>query len=251
MFESAKLKIKRAERHISDVEGSFLKFTQDHPHKLSLQTNPTDGQLSIRVKFGDEMPDDIALAIGDAIHNLRTSLDHLVWETVGLDGGTQDRYLKLPTGNNRVNFESSCQGIVTPSQSIKDMLKGLEIFPGGTGDDIYALHLLDNADKHTVLMPAIRATNLSKLVILNPDGSTAVTMTDTTLIGGSGPFANVASVPPGMSVELDDETYATPDIFFEKVEGAPVDPVIPTLRRFRYLCAETVEIFETNLSNSE
>src|ERR1700675_2981415 len=154
MFDGARLKIKRANHHIADLETQFTAFTAENLPHLSIQTNPERGQPYVLVSYGKEPPcADLALIIGDAIHNLRTSLDHLTWELVGKGG--QNRHLCLPTGDKRVNFEASCQGIVTPSQAVKDIFKSLEIFPGGKGDAIYRLNRLDNADKHTILTPVI------------------------------------------------------------------------------------------------
>jgi hypothetical protein len=242
MFESANLKVKRANHHIDDLERQFAAFIEHNPHTLSIQTNPDNGRLAIRIRFRKEPDTDLALIIGDAVHNLRSALDHMTWELIGIDKGTQDHYLKLPTGDNRISFEASCNGIKTPSQTVRDMLKALEIFPSGKGDILYALHLLDNSEKHTVLIPVIRASKLSKMTILRPDGIAAITMTDCTFIGGSGPFANIANIPHGHSVELDQNSKATPDIFFRKVEGAPSERVIPAFRKFRHATADAIKI---------
>jgi len=244
MFKSAWLKHKRAQRHIDDVAQIFTDFANANPHRLSKQADPQTGSMSVRIKFGEDIPDEIALSIGDAIHNLRSALDHMTWELVGRDNGTQNRYLKLPTGDNRRNFESSCQGMVTPTQAVKDIFKGLEVFPGGDGQEIYNLHLLDNADKHTVLVPVIRATTLSKIVILKSNGTVAAKLTNITLIGGNTPYTNVASIAPGLSVELDEDTRATPDLFFSKVEGAPAEPVVPSLQAFSRTVDAALRKFE-------
>ena len=109
MFGSARLKLERAEYHISDIERQFAAFVRGKPHRFRIQSDPNTGVLAIRVRFVKEPPATLALIIGDAIHNMRIALDHAIWELVGLDGGTQDRYLKFPTGDNRIDFEASCE----------------------------------------------------------------------------------------------------------------------------------------------
>lgn len=248
MFESAKLKIHRAEHHIRDVSAIFTDFTNRNIPNLSIRQD-AEQRPHIRVSFSEELPDMVALAIGDAIHNLRVALDHLTWEVVGRDGGTQDRHLKLPTGNNRVNFESTCNGMKTPSDAIKRMFTMLEVFPGGKGAEIYTLHLFDNADKHTVLRPTINATTISKLVLMNPDGSVCMTFNSSTTIGGDNPLGRLKGLPSGVTVKQDDNRDITSEIFFQEIEGAFPTRVIPKLCSFRDIVTETIHIFERNLSD--
>jgi hypothetical protein len=205
MFASARLKIERANYHISDLERQFAAFVAEKPHRFSVQTHPNTGQLTIRVRFGKEVPTTYALIIGDAIHNLRASLDHAVWDIVGFDHGAQNRYLNFPTSNNGINFEASCNGIQTPSQWVKDAIKSTEAFIEGRGMDFYQLNALDNADKHSVITPVLRATSHPKLSIVRPDGVIAVRMEGNVLVGGTDEFANIATVPSGFSIELDDD----------------------------------------------
>jgi hypothetical protein len=95
---------------------------------------------------------------------MRASLDHAIWELVGFDHGTQDRHLKFPTGDTRISFEASCNGIKTPSQWVKDAIKSTEAFIEGRGMDLYNLNALDNADKHTIVTPILRATGVPKRI---------------------------------------------------------------------------------------
>jgi hypothetical protein len=99
MFESARLKLQRADYHISDLERQFAAFVAEKPHRF--QSNPNTGSLGIRVRFIKEIPTAFALVIGDAIHNLPASLDDAILELIGIDHGTQDRHLKFPTGDTR------------------------------------------------------------------------------------------------------------------------------------------------------
>ena len=176
MFESAKLKIKRANQHIGALEAEFAAYVATKPHRFSIYHDPKTGQPIVRIRFASAPPQNLSLVIGDAIHNTRAALDHLTWEVVGLDNGTQDRHLSLVTGDNRVNYETACKGIKTPSDWVKDLFISLEIFPGGQGDGLYTLNALDNADKHTVITPVVRATSHPPFTILNPDGTPGIRM---------------------------------------------------------------------------
>src|ERR1700730_11689190 len=93
------------------------------------------------------------MILADAIHNLRTSLDHATWELIRLDGGTQGRWTSFPTGSNQRDYEFSCNGIKTPRDDTKKFLVELATYKGGAGGKIYGLHLLDNAETHTIITP--------------------------------------------------------------------------------------------------
>ena len=129
MFESAKLKIIRANQHLRDFETRFAEYVATKPHRFSIHNDPESGQPKIRIRFESDRTKTFTLVVGDAIHNLRTALDHLTWEVIGLDGGTQNRYTKLPTGDNRVYYEAACKGIETPSDWVKSLFISLEPKP--------------------------------------------------------------------------------------------------------------------------
>lgn len=121
MLDGAKHKIDRANYHIADIEGQFAAFAAEKTHRFLTERNPETGAIILKVESVKELPSEFALIIGDAIHNLRTALDHATWEIVGIDHeivgidrDTQDRRLKFPTGRNRRYFEAACKGIVTP-----------------------------------------------------------------------------------------------------------------------------------------
>jgi len=230
MFESASLKIDRAKHHVFDIERQFNAFVDANPHTFTSKTDPQTGQMLFSVRFKTALPqEDFGLMLGDAIHNLRTALDHLVWELIGLDGGTQDRYTKLPVGQDLTSYKASCNGAKTPRADTKQFLTGLEICGDGKRARLYGLHLLDNADKHTVITPMATVASVNKLRVMNPDGGLAVEMTN---CGGSvGPdgYVNFLSIGPGMSIELDHDAKAIPDIFFQDVDIFPFEPIIATL----------------------
>jgi hypothetical protein len=213
MFDSAKQKIDRAEYHIADLQRQFVAFIAEKPHRFVVKTDAQTGQPSVHVRYVKPVPPSFALVIGDAIHNLRCALDHMTWEAVGLNG-TQNKHLKFPTGQDRVSFKSSCYGIVTPDQWVKDSICALEAFPGGKGDYLYEINALDNADKHTGIRPTVRASGLPPYTVTKPDG-TVVHVEGDVFIGEFDHFPG-HSWPSGSSIELDQDAECPPSIFIRK-----------------------------------
>lgn len=252
LFESARLKIERADHHIADLERQFLALLEDNSYGLRIEFNPETGQNDIRIRFLRPVPaKPLALIIGDAIHNLRTALDHMTWEMVGRDGGKQHRQLRFPSHHDRASFEGACNGIETPSQAIRDALKATEAFPSGKGYVLYSLHALDNADKHTVLMPTFRVLRIPNHSILNPDGTTHSergehlwASSDT----GSFFIPQRDPLPAGATIQIDQNAKPAIGIFFGGIDSVPMQPVLPLLGRLRHATANAIDIVERSIT---
>ena len=242
MFESAKQKIDRANYHIADLIRQTAAFIAEKPHRFVIESDPITGALLVKIKFLKEPPVTLALVIADAIHNLRTALDHIAWELAAIGNGTQDRHTSFPTGDNRINFESRCNGIVTPSQWVKDAFKSLEAFPGGKGHELYNLSELDNADKHTVITPVMRATGHPPIRASHPQGRLVV-MERNTFIGGASEGRTLASFAPGTKIELEDDAECPPSIFFPKPDHT-IEPAWSMMRGFAVAVGNALKIIE-------
>ena len=79
-LESANLKLIRAEKHIDTMRGIIMDFLSDEP---SMVTKHPDG--SDEFKFIERPPNDISILAGEAIHQIRSALDHLAFQLVKLN----------------------------------------------------------------------------------------------------------------------------------------------------------------------
>lgn len=222
MFTSAKLKIERAEHHIADLKDRFKTFIDTHPDTLTVAT---DSQ-STTIKPSQDLPVALSLIVADAIHNLRTSLDHANWELRGLDGGKQDKWTKLPVADERVSYEGICEGIKTPMNDLPEFFKGLEIFKLGQGRLIWALHNLDVIDKHIIL--SVAAQRISQPVFtITPERGGQINVFGGTFDMGKG--STMFKIGGSADVQMYQNSNTTVDIVFGNVEGFEFKPVIPTL----------------------
>jgi len=229
-FEGAYLKLERARAHIYELEARLKEFVGREPYAAAIEQNQ-DGSLSLFLELREPLPQPLGLVIGDAIHNIRTALDHATWALVGLDRGTQDRWTKLPASStNQVDYESMCRGMKTPRDDTKNFLVGLKVYPGGN-ENLLAIHQLDNMDKHQVLVPHIAAAAIGHLRVIGPD-------LDMTMQGGAvSPDADgvvrLKSFGPGTKIAFDEKTKITASIFFGKDQPFAGEPVIDGLWRMR------------------
>lgn len=148
------LKIERANHHISQLEIAFSRYIEANLKAMRGKMDPNTGKWISQL--GLALPDVTALIIGDAIHNLRVSLDHAYWIMVENNGGVWADRIKFPFFGDRPSAEGSINGqppTSRPSRAVLDYIFGeLEPFPGGKLA-LYDLHRLDITDKHQLLLP--------------------------------------------------------------------------------------------------
>lgn len=245
MFDGARLKIERANHHIGDVERQWTTFRTIRTHQVVKESSADLTVHTFSMQFVNEFPRNIALCIGDAIHNLRTALDHMTWETIGREGGTQDRHLKFPFGENRISFEAFCKGMKTRLPETRTVFKSLEAFPGGKGHFLYALNCLDNVDKHSVLTPLLQVSNIKSLTLRNRDGSIRKVLDYSAELGFvAGERLTVETFPEPTSIDFDDDVEISPDIIFGDVDFVGYQPIVPTLRQLSQAAIECINNVE-------
>ena len=104
-FIGARLKLKRAERHLLEVENSARGLTQLAREVIIFPPKPETGQAELWVPTDAVMPMEFAATLGDAIHNIRSALDHaaVVLTTPPLGEGDM-RKAHFPTGATLTDF---------------------------------------------------------------------------------------------------------------------------------------------------
>ena len=81
MFDLAQTfaKIERAKEHIRDSDRERAAFLGGDPYTLTPEFNRETSSTLYFLDECREIPFNIPLIAGDAIHNLRTALDYLAW----------------------------------------------------------------------------------------------------------------------------------------------------------------------------
>ena len=74
-----RLKFERAKRHFQEASELLAAYIGGRPYAIRRDENPQTG-LTFWITLKTEPPDEIALAVGDCIHNLRSALDHIIYE---------------------------------------------------------------------------------------------------------------------------------------------------------------------------
>jgi hypothetical protein len=152
MFESAKLKIGRAKQHIRDLDRDVRAFFDEGAYSLSFVKDAKAGTCFFRVNVHQPIPPYFALIIGDAIHNLRSALDQMVWEIVCPFNPNPEK-VQFPFCEKADRLESVIRNreIHLAGEKIIQAVRDAKPYPCDNGE-LFLLHKLDIADKHKIII---------------------------------------------------------------------------------------------------
>ena len=175
-FGHALLKVERANKHIADIDKRLLASSDTNGPCMHLYGKT--GEQFIYYGLTDrKLRSDIALMVGDAIHNLHSALDIAYRETIRVlspDGFNTER-TKFIVGNNRKHLESSLTKtakISANSPMFDFLVERAKSYKGEGGDaDICAIHDLDIDDKHHLLIPILTVVGIDGVELENEDGT--------------------------------------------------------------------------------
>jgi hypothetical protein len=100
-----------------------------------------------------ELPVSLALLLGDVVHNLRSTLDHLAVALVSAAGGTPDKYVSFPVFDSLKAYNDlSRDRLKGVSQYCLQTIDNMQPYKQGFGHWAWQLHQLDIIDKHRLLL---------------------------------------------------------------------------------------------------
>lgn len=171
-MDSSYLKVKRAEKHQSELAQMF---GRRKPFGYYLETNYKTGERATFAKRDEEMANEASVVIGDVLHNLRSAIDHAYWNCTEKHAKSEGerRNIQFPiTSTETALKDSILPGLPSRvSKDFADALAGLKPYREGGNLLLCTIHDLDVIDKHKLLIPTGNFTKISSSMIqrLVPD----------------------------------------------------------------------------------
>jgi hypothetical protein len=150
------LKLDRAEQHLNEILRmlSLVKVGECH---ISSEHNKNLDSLVQRISITPKPDPTLAVLVGDFLFNVRSALDHLVWQLVILNNGVPDGDNMFPITTEPDLFTAA----ITPrgrrkgrlhgvDQSHVALIEGLQPYHRGN-KSLKRLDALHNTDKHRTL----------------------------------------------------------------------------------------------------
>ena len=246
VLRGPRLKTERADEHINQIITVSKGLPTDwfdfsvKPHTIPPHAKPTYFDLTYNPL--KPIPEIFALMIGDAVHNLRSALDHLA--TAIVRQGTNDKRAKVhfPVAKNRddlhgyghlAKMESSLPGT--------EELIFKEIRPENNArDHLWLFKDINNDDKHNLIIPTVTIANI-----------TGINLSETVTNLGFGsdaarPFIAIRSKAP---FAIQGDPQASVDVSFAPGSTFEGEPVVPTLLDVRQLIVETLDAFDRQIKS--
>ena len=233
-FEAARLKVQRAQQHISELNQLLNVFRDTDFYRADINRD-IEAFQSIFIRVTKTLPPETALIVGDALHNLRAALDMVAYETVATITPNFSKLDKVnfPFSDNRQNligtgpYRAINEAVPEVAAFIADTIKPYE-----TGNrTLWGLHKLDILDKHRLLIPALQMSAIHT-PYRTKDGKD---VEDTTLLLEGMLTGTVIRIPADCEIKGHRPTLA---VFF--AQGSPVVGDV-----ISFLCLGVLELQRT------
>jgi hypothetical protein len=245
MFEASKLKIKRANKHISEFQEMVKTFVKSDFYSFGIETDANTGQNILRFKVTADPSWELPLILGDAIHNLRAALDLAYVELIVNIGKEPTDWTTFRVWDDRDKLVSTLsKGILKGSDGIIKMLADEICAYKGGNALLTALDGLDIDDKHLLLIPVFSVAQLRHVDAIIRVGNADVTMHDCTVSVGQGGVLNMMGFSAGGRANIQSKGQPAINVFFGKGTRLEGQPIIPTLAQFTQLVGGILETFD-------
>lgn len=241
--KGARLKVKRANKHITDIELS----TDSLKKGLVCQAhiNPNRGNEYIKCDFADiqdrESFEYLPVMIGDAVHNLKCALDHAWLEAMSRLVPSRDwSRTKFPVHPTRNDFELALDksevSALAPNFS-RFLISEIKPYDGGDSA-IRTVHELDVRDKHRLLIPVVHYSSIGAIYVKDQYGVRVKGGT----WGTTDPLPHFVEFERGIHIE--DPGSASFDVMFQYGDAGRETRAVDTLRLYSMHILRVVELLE-------
>ncbi len=178
-LDGAYHKVARARKHLDELRFETKQFTDSAPYSLTGAYEPPDDHFVMRWQVHRPAPLRLGLIAGDVVHNLRSALDHVVYQLSVAGGGT-GRRTQFPISEDEADYDKWADVFLDGVGSeMRATIKGLQPFHAKTAKVFHPSDLkpghpmarnlfllligrLDNVDKHRNLFPVAGVSPFQK-----------------------------------------------------------------------------------------
>lgn len=156
------LKLRRADRHIAELRDLLEPVGRVAQESIVCETNGDPSKLIYRVSNVPDIDPSASLIMGDALHNLRSALDHLAHQLVIADGGQPNEWTQFPIYDDPLNEKGNPRNVtIQPGIGDQRILDALVLVQPYSRQHpardcgLWITRCLNNIDKHRLLLTVV------------------------------------------------------------------------------------------------
>jgi hypothetical protein len=282
-LDAPRLKVRRANDHLVALDRRVKRFVKSETYETYAEYNPKTTEHLLRLRIVKKPRLDVWAAVaGDVVHNLRSALDHVVWELTIRNRGTKPAYpltsdwkrIEFPifrlkrdfhgapseSGTNPFPYGSGLykiRGVDPRLHALFDCLQPFHDGPRRDRNTLQILHELDIIDKHRHI-PVLASVVAPEEIEIFPDrvlpAFASAIRIDVVEVFKPGPFQDGTPLAGfSQSGKFQVSSYALPmhvepklsfDVQLEKGRPTMGEPLLPTLGRMIKRVEEIIDLFE-------
>lgn len=145
-LDGIRLKLARAQKHLDEVARITKPFEIGECRVVPERS--ADGSAVLWVVHLPPVPDTLPVVIGDCLFNLRSALDHTVWQLVKANSARPTTRTAFPIAASAAAYKrASARGLAGVSAQAESIIERFQPYHG-RGNPLAILSTLHNIDKH-------------------------------------------------------------------------------------------------------
>jgi len=176
-LSSALEKLRRAKIHIQEAQAIEQRFINSQFYTTAVKRRG-QGRFAIELASLEKLPVDLALALGDAAHCLRSALDHIAFACVKKKlTGDEERGVAFPICSTKKNFRASKRWLKHLPKRAASLVDTFQPYHRRKQPDAIQLSILQTIndwDKHRMLPITASHVKRSTFTVSGTDGITAI-----------------------------------------------------------------------------
>jgi hypothetical protein len=240
-YSDAILKLQRADSHIRDLDYIVFTYLQTKPYDITHESHLISDKHGFYISLTEKPPKLLQTVIGDAVHNLRATLDYLI-AAIAVANGKSPNDTAFVTAEDSTALEMRLKDKVKKAgDRAMQIIRDLKPYPGGT-NALVDLHKLDLIDKHRAILAVAGAGDFGQRYIpeIGPNRVT-VQKSSVYILGDDRQFI---ADPVGHEGDMPFEINLTMDIVFASDGPLGNAPCVKALREMSELVASIVKLFQ-------
>jgi hypothetical protein len=232
-LSGAWLKLSRAEQHRGELAGEIECFLARSPFTYRHTVEQEEGGVAVHRVFAvvrEQPPVGWAAIIGDAVHNLRSVLDHTLWAVA--NPTQRFERAQYPIYDDEAKYRRAAVDLLAGVSDRRcDLIRGTQPFrwaePNRAWHSLRLLQWLDNEDKHRALHALAAFAQHRWMGVDNADPQTTLLLHEHAALSDGTEVWRFESVPEDASRPV----VVSPVIEFEIGIKGTYGAVVPTLNQ--------------------